>query len=86
MQITEATKPSKVAIELCFEKPFKARNETEFSIQANGEGSLVTWAMTGQKTLMTKVMGIFVSMEKFLGPDFEKGLARLKAQSERAAG
>jgi hypothetical protein len=33
---------------------------------------------------MTRVMGVFVSMEKFLGPDFEKGLARLKASSERA--
>jgi hypothetical protein len=38
--------------------------------------------MTGQKTLMTKAMGIFKSMDTFLGPDFEKGLARLKAAAE----
>jgi hypothetical protein len=42
--------------------------------------------MIGQKTLMTRVMGIFVSMEKFLGPDFEKGLAQLKTTAEHATG
>ena len=31
---------------------------------------------------MTKVMGIFTSMDKMIGPDFEKGLARLKADVE----
>ncbi len=84
MEITEAIKPAKVAIEIFFEKPFKARNETVFRIEPEGGGSVVTWRMTGKKTLMTRVMGLFVSMEKFLGPDFEKGLARLKASSERA--
>ena len=39
--------------------------------------------MTGQKTLMTKVMGIFTSMDKMIGPDFEKGLARLKEVVEK---
>lgn len=85
MEITEATEPSKIAIELTFEKPFKARNETVFNIQPKREGTLVTWTITGKKTVMTRVMGIFVSMDRFLGPDFEKGLARLKASSERDA-
>jgi hypothetical protein len=35
--------------------------------------------MTGPKTWMTKLMGIFTSMDKMVGPDFEKGLTRLKA-------
>jgi hypothetical protein len=30
-------------------------------------------------------MGIFKSMDKFLGPDFEKGLSRLKATTEKQA-
>ena len=49
----------------------------------SGEGSQVTWTMTGPKTLMTRVMGIFTSMDKIVGKDFEKGLARLKAVAER---
>ena len=40
--------------------------------------------MSGRKTVMTKVMGIFRSMEDFIGPDFERGLDRLKATSERS--
>jgi hypothetical protein len=41
--------------------------------------------MTGRKTLLTKVMGIVKSMDSLLGPDFEKGLARLKTAAERPA-
>ena len=83
MQITEACEPSTVQIDLVFEKPFKGHNQTLFSIRPEGTGSHVTWTMTGQKTLMTKLMGLFVSMDKFIGPDFEKGLARLKAGTEQ---
>lgn len=82
MEITEADEPSLVRIDLVFEKPWKARNDTSFVIRPEGLGSHVTWSMTGQRTLMTKAMGVFKSMDKFLGPDFEKGLARLKATAE----
>lgn len=40
--------------------------------------------MSGKKTLMTKAMGIFTSMDKLIGPDFEKGLGNLKANAERS--
>jgi uncharacterized protein YndB with AHSA1/START domain len=83
MEITEADEPSLVRIDLVFEKPWKARNDTSFVIRPEGLGSHVTWSMTGQRTLITKAMGVFKSMDKFLGPDFEKGLARLKATAER---
>jgi hypothetical protein len=85
MEITEATEPSRVAIDLVFEKPWKARNETVFTIQPEGSGSRVNWWMTGKKTFMTKVIGVFKSMDQFVGPDFEKGLARLKATAENPA-
>lgn len=85
MEITDATKPSRVQIDLVFEKPWKARNDTLFTIAPEGSGSRVTWSMTGKRTLMTKAMGIFKSMDKFLGPDFESGLARMKASAEKSA-
>jgi uncharacterized protein YndB with AHSA1/START domain len=85
MEIVEATQPSRVAIDLVFEKPWKARNDTAFTIRPEGAGSHVTWTMVGRKTFMTKVMGIFTSMDKLVGKDFEKGLARLKETSERPA-
>ena len=86
MEITAATQPSRVQIDLRFEKPFKARSDTHFTISSEGSGSRVTWTMIGQKTLMTKVMGIFTSMDKMIGPDFEKGLGRLKTTTEQPAG
>ena len=84
MEILEATEPSTVRIDLQFLKPWRARNDTVFAITPAGSGSHVTWTMTGEKTFMTKVMGLFTSMDKMVGPDFEKGLARLKARTEQA--
>lgn len=41
--------------------------------------------MTGKRTLITKMMGIITSMDKMVGPDFEKGLQRLKVTTERSS-
>jgi uncharacterized protein YndB with AHSA1/START domain len=82
MRITDAMQPTRLQIDLMFEKPWKARNDTVFTIEPQGAGTRVTWSMTGRKTVMTKVMGIFKSMDSLLGPDFEKGLSRLKAVAE----
>jgi uncharacterized protein YndB with AHSA1/START domain len=84
MEITEATEPTRVSIDLRFLKPFKAQNETAFVIRPEGAGSRVTWTMTGRKTLATKILGIFRSMDAMVGPDFEKGLASLKSTVERS--
>ena len=83
MEIIESVEPSRVQIALEFVKPFKASNTTVFSLQPEGEGTNVTWAMTGDKTFMTRVMGIFKSMDSMVGPDFERGLAKLKAVAEQ---
>ena len=84
MEITEATDPTHVGIDLRFLKPFRAQNETVFRIRPEGSGSRVTWTMTGRRTLATRIMGIFRSMDAMVGPDFEKGLASLKSTVERS--
>ncbi|SDS46767.1 Polyketide cyclase / dehydrase and lipid transport [Friedmanniella luteola] len=85
MEITESRPPALVRVDLTFEKPFKAHNDTWFEVVPEGAGSRVTWTMTGRLTVVTRLMGLFSSMDKFLGPDFEKGLQRLKTVSESAA-
>ncbi len=82
MEITDAKEHSALEIALEFLKPFKASNTTTFTLEPQNGSTNVTWAMTGEKTLMTRIMGIFKSMDAMVGPDFEKGLARLKAASE----
>lgn len=86
MEITDATAPSSVTIALEFLKPFRASNTTVFTLQPIDKGTEVTWSMTGRNTLMTRVMGIFKSMDKMVGPDFEKGLRRLKTAVESKNG
>ena len=82
MEITSVEPDRSVAIDLQFLKPFKAHNVTTFTTEQQGDDTLVRWSMTGPRTFMTRVMGIFSSMDKMIGPDFEKGLDRLKADVE----
>lgn len=82
MKIVGAEDGAEVRIDLEFVKPFKARNDIVFTLAPADDGTRVTWAMTGRKTFMARVMSIFWSMDKAVGRDFEKGLARLKAVAE----
>jgi len=83
MTIKDVDAPKRIEIDLEFVKPFKSQNVTEITVGADGDGSEVTWRMTGPTTLMTKVMGFFgKNMDKMVGPDFEKGLTSLKALAE----
>jgi uncharacterized protein YndB with AHSA1/START domain len=86
MTVVEAVEPSRVRIDLAFEKPFKARNDTSFVITPDGDGSRVTWTMTGTRSFGVRLMSIVKSMDALLGPDFEKGLTRLRAAVEAPAG
>ena len=52
-------------------------------MQPQGEQTQVTWAMTGPMPYLSKLICTFVSMEKMVGPDFEAGLANLKAVAEK---
>jgi hypothetical protein len=85
MELVETAPPSRVRVDLRFLKPFKSHTESLFEVEPEAAGSRVTWTMTGPRTLMVKVMGVFTSMDKMIGPDFEKGLARLKAVAEKPA-
>ncbi len=82
MEIKGVEEPASVKIALEFLKPFKARNKTEFTLQPTDTGTEVAWTMKGRKTLLTRIMGIFRSMDAMVGPDFERGLARLKKVAE----
>ena len=83
MEITESSAPAKVVIKLDFQKPFEAHNTAEFTLEAMGEATQVTWAMYGPSPFMAKLMGIFFSMDAMVGRDFEAGLANLKAAAEK---
>ena len=77
-----AVQPDLISIQLDFSKPMTSHNQADFLFEPAGAGQKVTWAMHGPKTLMSRVMGVFMSMDSLVGKDFEKGLADLKAAAE----
>jgi uncharacterized protein YndB with AHSA1/START domain len=82
MEITDITSPTKAVMKLDFVKPFASTNRTEFTLAAQGEQTQVTWNMSGPMPFISKLMSVFVSMDKMIGPDFEAGLANLKIAAE----
>ena len=82
MEITGVETDAAVDIRIDFLKPFKATNQVRITLTPAGDTTAVTWTMTGRKTLITKIMGVFMSMDKMIGKDFEKGLAQLKSLVE----
>lgn len=82
MEILEANAPSKVVIKLDFLKPFEAHNTAEFTMLPQGGATNVIWVMHGPAPFMSKVMQVFMNMDRMIGRDFEAGLSSLKAVSE----
>jgi hypothetical protein len=83
MEILEANSPSLVEIQLDFLKPFEAHNIAEFTMLPQGNATNLTWVMHGPSPFMSKVMHVFINMDKMIGKDFETGLANLKAAAEK---
>ncbi|MFL6682713.1 MAG: SRPBCC family protein [Burkholderiaceae bacterium] len=89
MEITEmrsGSEGSVISIKLDFFKPFKASNTAEFLMKPTDSGTDLNWAMFGPSPFMSKVMGVFMDMDKMVGKDFEAGLESLKKQAEKSAG
>lgn len=83
MEITESTAPSKISINLDFMKPIEAHNFAEFTLEPQGDTTLVTWDMHGPVPYMFKIVHMFMNVDKMVGSDFEKGLADLKTAAEK---
>ena len=84
MTITENRPSDLVRIKLEFFKPFAATNIAEFTFKPEGNQTTVTWSMTGEKNFMAKMVHLFMSMDKMIGSQFEKGLADMKTIAETA--
>jgi hypothetical protein len=85
MTITESRPSELVRVKLEFFKPFAATNTAEFTFKPEGNQTMVTWAMFGDKNFMAKAVHLFMNMDKMIGGQFEKGLADMKSIVESAA-
>jgi len=83
MTITESQPAERIRIKLAFLKPWESTSDTTFTFKQEGDKTAVSWEMTGENNFMSKLFGLLMGgMDKMIGPDFEKGLAQMKAGAE----
>lgn len=82
MTVTRIT-PAEIDVDLNFTAPFKSSSQVEFHLVETGTSTNVVWSMTNPQNLMARVMRVVLNMEKMIGGDFDKGLARLKVAVEK---
>ncbi|MDQ8042978.1 MAG: SRPBCC family protein [Solirubrobacteraceae bacterium] len=85
MEITGATEPTEVAVDLVFMAPFKNASKVTFTLVPTGDTTAVTWSMRGPRPLLMRLAGPLLNMDKLVGKDFEKGLAALRSLAEAPA-
>jgi effector-binding domain-containing protein len=81
MTITEILSDELIAYDLSFDNG-KYQSKGKLVIEAEGDSSKVSWIDEGDLGYnpIARYMGLF--MDKMMGPDFEKGLAKLKKVAE----
>ena len=83
MEILDTSAPTKIVIKLDFFTPFEGHNTAEFTMQPQGDVTNVTWVMHGPAVFISKVMQVFMNLDKMIGKDFEVGLVNLKRLAEK---
>ena len=86
MITTEMTANSKLVSHLTFKKPWTAESSATFTLEDGANGATkVTWSYDGDIAFKLRPMMLLMNMEKMLAPDYEKGLANMKAVCEHEA-
>jgi uncharacterized protein YndB with AHSA1/START domain len=83
MTITESKPDQRIATRTDFTRPFEGSGNADFIFSQSGDQTNVIWTMSGTQSFIGKAICLVMSMERTVGPDFEKGLAQLKAVSEK---
>ena len=85
MTIVESQPPRQIRIKLAFVRPFESSADTVFDFAAAGPGTTVTWTMSGKNdNFIAKAFCLVMGgPDKMVGPDFDRGLAQMKAAVEK---
>ena len=85
MTLVESQPGALVKIRTDFVKPFVGSSYSDFTLKGEGEGTSLTWSMSGQNDFIGKAICLFISMDKVLGGEMAKGLAGIKRIAEATA-
>ena len=58
----------------------------EITLSPTTDGTMVRWSVTGKNTFIGRLFCLFMNMDKMVGDQFEKGLAKLKNIVEKKSG
>lgn len=85
MTIIESRPDDHVKIRIDFTRPFEGTSTAYLRLKAEGSGTNVTWAMTGERPYLYRMMGVLFNAEEMIGDQFEKGLSNLAATVKERA-
>ncbi len=78
MTVLKSVADQNVDIRLEFIRPMTSTNLTVFNFVHADAGCRLQWTMSGQQSYFEKIFSLFIDVEKMVGQDFEKGLAKIK--------
>ncbi len=82
MELTQVEPNRRIEYALYF-PDFNLRSVGEFRLQPDGAGTNVIWIHSGEVGGNPLKHYLAISMDRMVGPDFERGLANLKALAEK---
>ena len=85
MTITESRPHELVRLRLDFKRPFASTSTAEFTFAPDGERTVVTWSMSGEKNFLAKALHLVMNMDTMIGGKFDEGLVQMKAVAEATA-
>src|SRR5207237_369870 len=75
IQIIESAPASRVTMTLHMLEPFETRNTVRLLLETQGDSTRVTWSMQGPVPYLSKIIHLFIDMDRMVGTQFEAGLA-----------
>lgn len=81
--IVETVSNQRVRMNLEYTKPMQMTQISDYVLESKGTETVVTWRVEGKNSVMGRVFGLFMNMDKMVGGMFEKGLANLKTLVEK---
>ena len=80
--VVQSVENVSVTAQLEYVKPFAMTKTGELRLDPTQNGTVVTWSVKGHNGYLSKVMCVFMDMDKMVGGTIEKGLQELKAMAE----
>ncbi|MGF1637930.1 MAG: GyrI-like domain-containing protein [Cyclobacteriaceae bacterium] len=77
--------PNRVESTVTFIEPWESTSNSYFQLSPEGETTNVAWGFSGVNPFPWNVMTLFMNMDEMLGKDFERGLNKLKENTESLA-